>query len=260
MQRRFIYVALVLGLLVVGGGATAYELFLRGDQVAPLSLSATASPAGASASQPAGGEATASPSAAATSDATPGSTGTATATSLAGRWVVAENSVAGYRVREKLGGLPAESDAVGRATAVTGEVDLAADGGGLVAQKGSFTVDLTQLTSDDGRRDRRLRSIGLETDAYPNATFVAQSVAVPAEALTGAIVDLDLVGDLSLHGVTKSVTIPAQARLVDGRIEIAGSLDFPFADFNIVPPDIAGFVTVHDTGTMEFKLVLERAG
>jgi hypothetical protein len=35
-------------------------------------------------------------------------------TQLAGQWKIATGSVAGYRVREKLGFLPAESDAVGR--------------------------------------------------------------------------------------------------------------------------------------------------
>ena len=49
-----------------------------------------------------------------------GAAAPAGAPSLAGEWKIAEGSVAGYRVREKLAQFPAPSDAVGRTTAITG--------------------------------------------------------------------------------------------------------------------------------------------
>ncbi|MEA2703889.1 MAG: hypothetical protein QOD63_1834, partial [Actinomycetota bacterium] len=52
----------------------------------------------------------------------------ADASSLAGTWNVAPGSVAGYRVREKLASLPAQSDAVGRTEAVTGGVVIGGTG------------------------------------------------------------------------------------------------------------------------------------
>jgi hypothetical protein len=52
---------------------------------------------------------------------------------------------------------------------------------------------------------------------------------------------------------------PGPARLVDGRIEVVGSLTFPFSDFAIEPPNIAGFVSVESEGTLEFLLVLVTA-
>ena len=76
---------------------------------------------------------------------------------------------------------------------------------------------------------------------------------MPAAALTGTASDLTLTGDLTLHGVTKSVEIPAQAQLVDGTIQVAGSLKFPLADYSIVAPNIGGFiVSIADEGTLEF--------
>jgi polyisoprenoid-binding protein YceI len=236
--------------LAAGGAAAAYQLFLTGDNVAPLALdpSPSAQPAASAAASPAA-------SAAASTTA---SAGTAT-DGVAGTWNVGAGSVAGYRVREMLGFADAESDAVGRTEDVTGSVELAQEGGGVTVTGGTITVDLTTLTSDEDRRDNRLRSMGIQTDQFPAATFVATSpVAVPAEALGGTTVDISLVGDLTLHGVTKSVTIPAQARLDGSSIEVVGSLRFPFADFEIEPPNIANFVTVHEDGTLEFKLVLTR--
>ena len=82
---------------------------------------------------------------------------------------------------------------------------------------------MTSLTSDESRRDNRLRQEGLETDAFPTATFTLTApVEVPAAALAGTPSDVTLTGDLTVHGVTKSVQIPAQAQLVDGTIQVAG--------------------------------------
>lgn len=232
----------------MAGAYLTYDQFLRGDQVAPLDLSSP-SAAPASPSVVAGG-AGSSPS----SPAEPSAP-----TDLAGRWAVGEGSVAGYRVREKLARLPAESDAVGRTSAITGEATLVPAGESVQLSAASFEVDLTTLRSDDERRDRRLREIGLESDRFPRATFtLRQPVAVPVAAVSGRAVPVTLRGDLTLHGVTKAVEIAAQARLTGGRIEVAGSLTFPFADFAMDPPNIAGFVTVEDEGTLEFRVVLTR--
>ena len=103
----------------------------------------------------------------------------------------------------------------------------------------AFEADLSQLESDDGRRDNRIRSIGLQSDQFPTGSFVlAEAIDVPVEALTGATVDVSLTGELTIHGVTKRVAIPGQARLNGDRIEVVGALTFPFADFGMTPPDV----------------------
>ncbi|MGK2852427.1 MAG: hypothetical protein ACSLFN_16160, partial [Candidatus Limnocylindrales bacterium] len=56
----------------------------------------------------------------------------------------------------------------------------------------------------------------------------------------------------TLHGVTKAVEIPGQARLADGQIQVAGSLTFGLADFEIVAPNVGGFiVSIADEGALE---------
>ena len=167
---------------------------------------------------------------------------------------MAANSVAGYRVREQLANLPAESDAVGRTDQVTGSITLETSGTATTLTAGSLTVDMTTLASDKSMRDNRLRREGLETDTFPTATFTLTApVEVPAAALTGTPSDVTLTGDLTVHGVTKSVQIPAQAQLVDGTIQVAGSLTFPLSDYAIVAPNVGGFiVSIADTGTLEF--------
>ena len=243
-RSRLTIMAAAVAIAVALGGFVVYDQILRGDSAAALALP-TASPAPAATG-------TAGPS------ASPASSLVATAAAaegdVAGTWNVAPDSVAGYRVREQLASLSAESDAVGRTDQVTGSITLESDGAATTLTEGSLTVDTTTLTSDESRRDNRLRTEGLETDRFPTATFrLTEPVDIPAAALAGAATDITLPGDLTLHGVTKSVEIPAQAQLVDGTIKVAGSITFPLSDHDIVAPNIGGFiVSIADDGTLEF--------
>ncbi|MEA3019950.1 MAG: hypothetical protein QOI47_1474 [Actinomycetota bacterium] len=178
---------------------------------------------------------------------------TASTGDISGRWTVASGSEAGYRVREKLASLPAQSDAVGRTSGVTGSVVIA----GTKVSAASFTVDVTTLKSDQDRRDGRVQG-ALETSSFPTATFVL-TTPIDLTSTTAAKVTVNAVGELTLHGVKKTVTIPIQAARSGANLELVGSLGFPMSDFGINPPSIGGFVTVEPKGTLEFKILLARA-
>ena len=125
--------ALIAVLVLAAGGYLAYDLVLRGDDVAPLSLpgaSPTAPSASASASPGAGSNAAPDDS----SDPGSGTDG-----EIAGTWTVAADSVAGYRVREQLASLPAESDAIGRTSDVPGSITIVAAGDGAQLTEGSLS-------------------------------------------------------------------------------------------------------------------------
>lgn len=242
-SRRPLAVVAILAVLAVAGVAIVYFSFFSEDAPAPLALTDQPTPTTAS------GPAT-----------TTAATIAASSTQLAGTWRVAGGSTAGYRVREKLAALPAKSDAVGRSPAVTGTVRVDGSGTALTASEARFEVDLTKLTSDETRRDNRIRTDGLQTNQFPTATFVStKPIPLPAETASGQAVKASAEGDLTLHGVTKRVTIPLDVRVAGGKGELVGSLQFPMSDFNITPPNIGGFVTVDPDATLEFKLVLEKA-
>jgi len=253
-SRTALLGGLAVLLLAVGGAALAWTLFLRGDDVAPLTLPSTAPAASAAA-----GGATAAAGASAGVSLAPGSAGAVGAASLPGSWTIAQGSVVGYRVRERLASLSADSDAVGRTNSITGAATIAAAGGAMSLTDASFTVDMTSLASDRPMRDNRLRRDGIETDVYPTSTFkLTQPVALPADATSGTPFDVTLHGDLTLHGVTKTVDIPAKAQLNGSQIQVVGSLSFPFSDYQINAPNIGGFVAVQDQGTLEFQVNLAK--
>lgn len=78
---------------------------------------------------------------------------------------------------------------------------------------------------------------------------------VPAE---GEPVTVTATGDLTLHGVTKSVTFDLEARRSGTAIEVNGTIGVDFDDYDI--PDAGGGpATVGRTGEVEFLLVFEPA-
>jgi polyisoprenoid-binding protein YceI len=193
-----------------------------------------------------------------TSSAT--ATPVSTATRFAGRWTIAAGSVAGYRVREKLGFLPAESDAVGRTSAITGTATFAEADHAVTVRAASFTVEVSKLKSDEAMRDQHIRTIGIQSATYPTATFVLSTpLTLPASALTGDVVHTSATGVFNIHGTSRRETVPLGMRLSNSEIQAVGSLTFPWSEFNMTAPSVGGFVSVTNHATMEFDLRLKRA-
>ena len=236
-NRRTLIAAIVGGALILGAAAVAilYFAVFAGSSPEKLALSSP----------------------------TPSTSGSPGASSSvgAGAWTIDSGSQAGYRVREKLASFSAPSDAVGRTTAVTGTLTLSQAASGFSVEAASFTVDVSKLSSDQSRRDQRIHSQGLQSDRFPTATFKLTSpIALTADAGNGQTVHVSATGDLTIHGVTKSVTIPIDARLTGSKIELVGSITFPFSQFGMTPPSIGGFVSVENNATMEFQLLLTPQG
>jgi polyisoprenoid-binding protein YceI len=180
---------------------------------------------------------------------------------LAGTWAVGDGSIAGYRVREKLAQLPAPSDAVGRTGAITGQFVLTRESGAYQVDKADFTVDVSQLKSTpaEDRRDKKMRTIGLETDKFPQATFALTSpISIPADAADGKAVTVQSEGNLTLHGATKKVSIPLQVQRDGAQIKIVGNYQFTWSDFAMTAPSVQPFVTVTGDPKLEFSLLMAK--
>lgn len=250
-MSRAVKIALLLlvAVVVVVIIGVAWYFFIRDDSEPPLELTPTTTGADGSADpsttggDPAGGE------------------------SPDGDWIVSRESAAGdavsvvgYRVTEKLARLPARSDAVGRTELVAGT--LTVEGTSITAVE--VTADLTGLESDVDRRDESLTSKGLETDTFPEANFtLTEPIELGEVPATGEDVSVTAVGDLTLHGVTRSVEVAIDARWSADEsgeeIEVVGSTPIVMADYDIEPPSVGGIVDVDDNGTMEFQLFFTRA-
>jgi len=202
-----------------------------------------------------------SPTSAPTATSVTGSgTTAASAAGAGGRWSVASGSQAGYRVREKLAFLPAQSDAVGRTSSITGAATLSESKGRVTITAASFDVAVDTLKSDRSMRDEKIHEIGLESSRYPTATFVlSTAIALPAGAGTGEVVHASATGVFDIHGTSKRETVPLELSLSGSTLQAAGALTFPWSEFGMTAPSVGGFVTVTGEATMEFDLRLARA-
>jgi polyisoprenoid-binding protein YceI len=112
----------------------------------------------------------------------------------------------------------------------------------------SFTVAVNTLKSDQGMRDQHIRTIGLQSDTYPTATFrLTAPVVLPASALDGRIVRSSVTGVFNIHGTSRTERLPMQLRLSRSTLEAAGSLTFPWSRFNMTAPSVGGFVRSRTT-------------
>jgi polyisoprenoid-binding protein YceI len=243
----------VLAVALVGAGG--WYFFIRGDEPPPVSLADAISGSAAATATSTATSAAPADGAAAATGATSSGTGSDDG-DLAGAWVVdGSASFVGYRIDEELASIGATT-AVGRTAAVEGSLEF--DGSSITAVE--VVADLTQLESDDSRRDGQLRRQSLETNTYPTATFVlAEPIAIEGDPALGEAIAATAVGDLTLHGVTNRVTLALEGQYVDGVVVVVGSTVIALADYEIDPPSAMMVVSVADEATMEMQLVFRRA-
>jgi polyisoprenoid-binding protein YceI len=185
---------------------------------------------------------------------------TSTSAPVAGTWKIASGSLAGYRVREKLAFLPAQSDAVGRTSQVSGNAAITTGGGSLSISSAAISVAVNTLKSDRSMRDEKIRQIGLESERFPTATFaLASPLKVSLSAVRGHVAHVRASGLFEIHGVSRKESIPLELSLSGSTLEAAGSLTFPWSRFGMTAPSIGGFVNVTEHATLEFDLRLSRS-
>lgn len=161
------------------------------------------------------------------------------------------SSWVGYRVQEQLAGIGGHT-AVGRTPKVTGSLTLA----GSTVSAVSITADLTVLASDSSQRDDQLRRQAIQTDTFPTATFtLTQPIVLGSLPSDGTQVSATASGNLTIHGVTRSVQISIQAQRQGGIIAVAGSLPIVFGDYGFQGPSSFAVVSVNDHGIMELHLL-----
>jgi polyisoprenoid-binding protein YceI len=246
--------------LLVGGAIAAVAVAALGGAALYYTMSSSDAPAQASISDAVSSlSATQSTTNSNTQSATPTEAvaTSATADDLAGTWELAADgeSFVGYRVQEELAGFGTFT-AVGRTQGV--EATMEFDGSAITDVQ--VTADLTGLTSDNSMRDGQLGRQGLQTDTYPTAIFVlTEPIELDGVPSDGETVEATAVGDLTLHGVTRSISIPLEGQFTNGYAVIVGSLDITFADYEIPTPSSARVLSIEDRGVMELQLVFQQS-
>lgn len=235
MKRRklVIFGGLALALVLVVGLAAFWYLAIRSDSPEEVSLDA-----------------------AATAAATSGAGGSTSPADLAGTWNINNSaSFAGYRVEENLVGFGTRT-AVGRTSDIQGS--LVYDGRAITNVLS--VTNLTTLKSDQSLRDDTLKMQALQSCQFPTATFALTTpIALDASAVSSGPISRTIQGNLTLHGVTRPVSLDVKGQIQGGAVVIVGSTRINFADYSIPQPRSVYVVSMDDQGIMEFQLIFTKA-
>jgi polyisoprenoid-binding protein YceI len=95
----------------------------------------------------------------------------------------------------------------------------------------------------------------LDAQRFPAIHFVSKTVAVVGTSGPGVRdIDLDLGGDLTLHGVTRPLTLRVHLGVNDDALEATGSTTLRQTDFGITPISKAGVVKVKDGLALDWRI------
>lgn len=162
---------------------------------------------------------------------------------------------AGYRIEEQVAGVGANTVA-GRTAQVVATMTIE----GTQVRALDVAVDMTTVRTDEERRDRQLAREGLETTAFPTASFTLTApIEVGAAPAIGVPIQATASGALTLHGVTRDIEVPIQAQWTGSRIEVAASFPVTLADYEIEAPTGLLVLSVEDAGIVELHLLFQKA-
>ncbi len=161
-------------------------------------------------------------------------------------------------------------DIIGTTNQVTGYVNFNPDNP-LKNGFAEFSVPVSSLSTGIPLRDEHMRSAGwLNAEANPDIKIMLNKV-IKAELVkqtdSSKTFDLTVSGELTLHGVTRPVEIPARVsyltesektrtRLPGNLLAVRSSFPVKLADFNITDPDGMALIGVKVSETLEIEVNL----
>ena len=113
-----------------------------------------------------------------------------------------------------------------------------------------FTMEQKQIIN------RELREIVLETAKYPEITFKSTTV---TGQLSGGQYEAKIAGDLTLHGVTRQIVIPAKVTLDGSSLRAQGEFTINRGDYNVKATSaLKGTIRVRDKLKFTFDIVAQQ--
>ena len=104
--------------------------------------------------------------------------------------------------------------------------------------------------------DREVNEISLETAKYPTITF--RSTGVTGGPANGVFA-IEIAGDITMHGVTRHITIPATVTVNGDALNAKGEFELKRSDFGVKATSaFHGWVRVKDKLTFDFDINARR--
>ena len=121
----------------------------------------------------------------------------------------------------------------------------------MVETSDAFTEPQKQIIN------KELREIVLEPEKYPEIVF--RSTQVTGKIISAGQFDLRIAGDLTLHGITRRIEIPAKVSLNGNNLRAVGEFSIDRGDFNVKATSaFHGMVRVRKKVKFAFDIVGHR--
>jgi len=130
---------------------------------------------------------------------------------------------------------------------IPSSLQITAKADSMVETSSVFTEPQKQII------DKELREIVLEPSKYPDIIFRSTNVTGKS---TGNQYDLSITGDLSLHGVTRQITIPTKVTVTGNDLRAIGEFSIDRGDFKVKATSaVHGLVRIRDKVKFTFDIV-----
>ena len=125
----------------------------------------------------------------------------------------------------------------------------------IIAKAGSMAETNTVFTDQQKQIiDKELREIVLQPDQYPDMIF--RSTSVTGKPAGTNQYDLKITGDLTLHGVTRQITIPTHIAITGNDLQAQGEFSINRDDFKVKATSaVHGLVRVRNKIKFTFDIV-----
>src|SRR3989339_253011 len=169
--------------------------------------------------------------------------------------IVSAESKATYDINEVLKGK--KTHVTGNSQALTGTVTVDPTSNKIVA--GEVKLDATSFKTDIAARDGNVKTLILKADKPGNEfiVFTATSIEGMSESvLPDTDFPIKVTGNMTIAGVTKSVTFDGMAKLgTDQSVTIKAGTTLTYADFGLAIPDFPFLANVDKTVKLSVELV-----
>ncbi|QDZ42586.1 YceI family protein [Corynebacterium sp. sy039] len=123
---------------------------------------------------------------------------------------------------------------------------------------GRIEVNMDDISSDQEKRDINVRSKIFETDKYPTATFdVAEKVDLSTIGDHAEVAEIDVPGDLSIHGKTHRVVPTFKVVRSGKQIILSTTIPINRLDYDVQTPEFVA-AKIDENGEINVRLTLEK--
>jgi len=121
-------------------------------------------------------------------------------------------------------------------------------------------IDATSFDSGNSHRDHVVLGTALDTAEYQTISFESTHLENVQIDVPGKLGHVIVVGNLTLHGTTREIRVPADVSLdSDGTLSGDGEVSFDYTDFGVRVPRLLFALPAGKDVTIHFHVIAERA-